>query len=584
MAIELKFDRNELIAIILVFFISLGIGHFPAKSTLPDFSIASAIQNYQSEQSVKPLHIQAAYYLESTYASVLGLPQSSPQAIVSFLLVFPSVILALTSLFLYLSVRNLGFGRAISAFCALLFAFSFASFAFLPGVFGPAQLAAPLAALFLFHFVSFASKGRLPMLIPAAIFAAASAYLSPAFGLAAIAVVAAFAVSSLGKESNRLAYFGAMLLLAAAAIYLSPDRQSLYFNLQGLQSSYKVAPFLLAAASLSVVAFFLVNAPPQYAFLAAAGFLLSAFNPAASAILLALSAAEGAKISLAEKIPKLALLAFAFSLAFFTVLGVVPEADFYKAAAISLVAAILFPVILHLYEYKNAAIFSVFLLSVLSISLFSGAFHSSVPQQRSSYPSYADKDLSDALSYLSGKSASEVYLFGFADAAKFYLPSARIGSQQELSAFLVSGKPPLPSGSIIVLSLSDIDDAYALYPDGTQQFTPFRFVSNFTSGGGQFAIFVSTQGSALAYPLGPQGDLALSDPQLIDQYGRLYGTVPLSRAMLLSSSKPFFSPQNRLLVLEEGAKIPNLLNIYSGQAQGVAKLSEFGQVAVFKVE
>ncbi|MEM2138292.1 MAG: hypothetical protein QW568_04345, partial [Candidatus Anstonellaceae archaeon] len=459
-----------------------------------------------------------------------------------------------------------------------------ASFPFLPGLFGPAQLAAPLSALFIFHFVSFASKGRLPMLIPAAIFAAASAYLSPAFGLAAIAVVAAFAVSTLGKGGNRLAYFGAVLILAAVAIYLSPDRQSLYFNLQGLQSSYKVAPFLLAAASLSVVAFFSANATPQYALLAAAGVLLSAFNPVASAILLALSAAAGVKISLAEKIPKSALLAFAFFLAFFIVLGIVPETDFYRAAAISLVAAIIFPVILHLYEYRNAAIFSVFLLSALSLSLFSAAFYSAVPQQRSSYPSYADTDLSDALSYLSGKNAASIYLFGFADAAKFYLPSARIGSQKELSAFLVSGKPLLPSGSIVLISLSDIDGGYSLYSNETQQFSTFKFVSNFSSGGGQFAIFVSAQGSALAYPIDSQGRLALSDPQLIDQYGRAYGAVPLSRAMLLSDSKPFFSPQNRLLVLEEGAKIPYLINIYSGKAQGVAKLSEFGQVAVFEVE
>ncbi|MEM2138157.1 MAG: hypothetical protein QW568_03660, partial [Candidatus Anstonellaceae archaeon] len=166
MAVEFKLDRNELIALLLVFFISLGIGHFPAKSTLPDFSVATAIQTY-AVSSAQPLHIQVAYYLESAYAYILGLPQSSPQAIVSFLLFFPPVLLALTSLFLYLSVRTLGFGRAISAFCALLFAFSFASFPFLPGLFGPAQLAAPLSALFIFHFVSFASKGRLPMLIPA---------------------------------------------------------------------------------------------------------------------------------------------------------------------------------------------------------------------------------------------------------------------------------------------------------------------------------------------------------------------------------------------------------------------------------
>jgi hypothetical protein len=584
MASEFKIDRNEIVALLLVFFISLGIGHFPAKNTLPDFSVASAIQNYPSAASVQPLHIRAVYYLESAYASVLGVPQSSPQAIVSSLLFFPPVLLALTSLFLYLSVRTLGFGRAISAFSTLLFASSLAAFQFLPGVYGPVQLAAPLFALFLFHFASFASKDKLLMLIPAAIFAAASAYLSPAFGIAAIATVAVFAVPLLGKEDNRLAYFGAMLLLAAAAIYLSPDNQPLYFNLQGLQSFYRLAPFLLAAASLSVAAFFLANAKLQYALLAAAGALLSAFNPVASALLLAISSAEGVKISLSEKTPKSALLAFALFLAFFTVLGIVPESDFYKAAAISLVVAILFPIILHLYEYKNVAIFSVFFLAVFSLSLFSGAFYSSVPQQRSAYPNYADKDLSEALSSLSGKNAASIYLFGFADAAKFYLPSAKIESQQELSSFLVSGKPVLPKGSVLVVSLSDIDDAYSLYSNGTPQFTSFRFVSNFSSGGSQFAIFVSTQGTALAYEVDSQGKLALSDPQLIDQYGRSYGSVPLSRAMLLSSSKHFSSPQNRLLVLEEGAQIPYLLNIYSEKEQGVARLSEFGQVSVFKVE
>lgn len=575
---ELKLERNEIVALLLVFFLSLGLGHFPGKETLPEFSVAIALQQEQPVQ----LHISAARYLEGAYASALGLPESSPTAIVPFLLFFPPLLLALTALFLYLSCRALGFGRSVSAFCAVLFASSFVSFQFLPGAYSASQLAAPVFALFLFHLAMFVSKNRMLALVPAAAFAALAAYLSPSFGIACAIVAAAFAIHEFGKKEGRLAYFALLLVLSAAAAYLSPEKQSLYFSVQNLAASYSAAPFLLAAASLSFFLFFFSRARPQFAILSAAGALMFGFSPAAATILLAFSAAEGATAVLSAGLPKSALLFCAFALAFFALLGMVPQADFYKTIAISALLALLFPALLHLYDYKNAGVFSAFLLSLAALSLFSAALYPLSPQ-KPMYPSYLDTDLSGAFSFLSQKQFQTLYILGSADAAKFYSPSSSLGSPQELSSFLVSGKPLLAKGSAFVLSLSDIDDGYSLYQNGTPQFATYKFISNFSSGGASYAVFASSSSGALLYELDSFGALALKDPLLVDSFGRQIATVPLSRAIVLSPSKPFYSPQNRLLLLEEGAKIPYFVELYSGEAPGAAKVSELGKVTVFEV-
>lgn len=574
-------DRKEIYAIVLVLLLSFGMGQFPPKSTLPDFSAAMQLQSALAGKGAQ-LHIQIAAALEGIYSALIGKPASSPVAIVSFLLFFPPLLLAISATLLYLALRQLEFRRSVCAFTALLFAFSLPALQFLPGVYGNTQLAAPLFALFLFLFCfSIARKSHLA-LAPAALFAALSSFINPAFGIAGMAVALSFAAADFSRKGATVAHFAALFILLAAATYLSPGFSQLSFAQNGLGAAFTNLPFMVAAAAPVAALFFLAGAGAEYFVLLLSALLVAGFSPLAAAMLLSLPAAEGISRASKEGISKAAKLCCALLLSFFAIFGLVFQlAGLGAALAASIMLSPVLALLVHFYGYKNQQIIPVFALAVLAASLSFSLFAPLLPNSQA-YQGYFDPGMAGALSSLSSENAPKVYLLGSQDAARFYLPSAQLGSQAELAAYLSEGKA-LPSGSRIIVSLADLDRAEAIYPRGAP-FEPFAFRANISSRGAPLALFSSPSGTILLRELDASGEIALRDGTLLDSSGTPYASAPLSRMLLLRPNASFYSQANRVIVLEEGAQLPHFMQLYSGQDAAASKISEFGKVTIYGVK
>ena len=87
----------------------------------------------------------------------------------------------------------------------------------------------------------------------------------------------------------------------------------------------------------------------------------------------------------------------------------------------------------------------------------------------------------------------------------------------------------------------------------------------------------------VAREIGTDGSLSLKDGVLLDGSGSSYGSVPLSRMLLLKSSQPFSDKGNRMMVLEEGSGLPHFMKIYSGTANELGEKQEYGKVSVYSV-
>lgn len=570
---EFKRERTEIYAILIVFLLSFGFWSSPAKETLSEFGPATQIRGALDGDDA-PLHISAAAAL----AKLFGASSGNPQSIASFLLLFSQLLLALSALFLYLALRQLGFKRTPSAFSTLLFPLSLSALPFLPGIYGSMQLAAPFFSLFLFFFASFIAKKEQLMLVPALLFAAASAYLNAAFGIAGIAAVLSFGAGAYLKQDKRIAQYAVLLAVFAAALYLSPEKQQTYFSLSSLPSVLSLSPFLLSAASAAAVLFLLSAGATEYFLLFLSGIFVSVLSPAAGALLLVLPSAQGVSAAMEESLRKAVKLSVSFFMAFFAIMGLAlfAGADVPKAAAIAALLSLLAPLLLHFYEYRTHRLLPAFALALLALSASVALFYQ-LPPQRELFPSYLDKDLSLALSSLSGRQDEAISIIGSQDAVRFYLPSSSFVPQQEVSSFLLTGAPKLPSGSILILSTSYIDSQSL-----PGSFETFYYSNNFSSGA-TYALFFSQQGRLVAREIASDGSLALKDGVLLDGTGRSYGSVPLSRMLLLKSSQPFSGKGNRMIVLEEGAALPHFMRIYSGSASGLSQPSEFGKVSVYEV-
>ena len=577
-----NFDRKEIFAIALVFLLSLGMGQFPQKSTLPEFSAAMQIQSALAGKGAQ-LHIQVAAALEGIYSSLIGKPAGSPQAIVPFLLLFPPLLLAISATLVYLALRQLEFRRSVCAFAALLLAFSLPALQFLPGVYGSQELAAPIFALFLFFFCFSIAKKSWLALLPAALFAALAGYVQPAFGIAGMAVAFSFAAADFSRKGARVAQFAALFVVCAIATYLSPGFSQLSFAQNGLMAAFTNLSFMAAAAAMVAALFFLAGAGAEYFVLLLSAVLIAGFSPLAAAMLLSLPAAEGVSRACKEGISKAAKLCCALLLSFFAIFGLVFQlAGLGAALGASIMLSPVLALLVHFYEYKNQQIIPLLALAVLAASLSSALLAPLLPRGQS-YQRYFDPDMASALSSLSNEAAPRVYLLGSQDAARFYLPSAQLGSQAGLAAYLSEGKA-LPAGSRIVISLADLDGAEAIYPRGAIPFEPFTFRANISSQGTPLALFSSSSGNILLRELDASGGIALRDGTLLDSSGTSYASAPLSRILLLRPGAPFYSPENRVIVLEEGAQLPHFMALYSGQDAAASKISEFGKVTLYGVE
>ena len=582
-------EKKEMAAIAIVFITVFGLLHFPARSTLPDFSEATLVQSALAGKA-SPIHSQVAAALVPPYSQITGIAAGSPDSIVSLMLELSPLLLSLAAVFLYLTLRVEGHRRAISAFFAMLVPFLLAV-QFLPGAYGAAQLAAPFFALFLLH-ASISSKGKKPLalavsLVPAAI----AAFIYPPAAIAGIAVCAAIAIPLLSASAKE-EQTGAMLMLApiaafALAAFFSPSFATLGFSLGNLNTAFLLFPLLIAFAALPPVLFAMRAEPSglEPALMAIFGVAASAACPSCAAFALAIPAAAGLQAALKDGLPNHAKLAFALAFGFFAVFAVVYSGgDSIRAAAIALMVCVMFPLTMHFYDYQNAKFFAVLSLASLLFAVFALAL-APYSQYSPRHLSYSDKDFSLALSSLSKSGAAqgaEVCLLGNEGMAKFYLPGATLCRQDNLTAYLADGSNAPAKGSILLLSPSYLDSGD--WTAGASGFTAYVFNSNVTAKDGSgYAIFAGSGGGVLRQ-VDSQGSFVLRDGSLLDSSGSQYFTVPYSRMVLLRPGMPYYSPANRLLVLEDGATPPFVSKIYSGQAGGLSKLSEFGMVAIYEVD
>lgn len=574
----MELDKKTLISAALVLLLSFGIWQYPTRVTLPEFSEAAQVQSALAGRAAL-LHSQLAAALLPASAALSGTQAGSPGAIVSFLLIFSPLLLAASALFIFLSMRQLGAGNAAAAFAALLLTLSQPAMQFLPGSYGSLQVSALFFSLSLFHLSSYAGKGKGLMLVPAAVFAAVSAYLSPAFGAAGVLFAVSFAAPKFSQDKKQALAFAGIAGAFAVAAILSPLFPQLSASAANAQSLFAVAPFLLAASSCAAALFLSGQLPLQYALLFALSPLAAAFQPLAAALLLAFPAGAAASRLREGVKPRRALAACALLACFFASFGLLlPLAGAYQSAAVSAMVGAGAVLLLHLYDYRGREAFTLAFALLFSLSLFSALFQPLSP----AYPAYADEGISASLSYLASKGASSVSLLGSADAARFYLPSAALGPEESLSGYLLDGSRPQPGYAI--LSLSYLDYPEKLYGKSAPAFTAFSYRTQFSGNGADFALFSSADGLLLARQLDSGGKFALKDAVLLDAAGQAYGSWPLSRIFLLRPDLPFSDRENRLIALEEGSLPPHFLSVYAGTAGAARPVFEHGSAVVYEVD
>jgi len=575
----MKFDIKEIVAVLIVFLLPLGLGQFVPKATLPEYGVAVEMMAGASAQQA---HIAVASMFEKLYASLMGMPAASPEAIVGFLLAFSPLLLALSSVLLYFACREMAYKKSQSVFAVALFALSSTvALSFMPGIYGSAQLAMLFFAAFLYPFAAFIHKpGRVGMLGAAMALGFAAGYVNAVFALAGIAIAVAFAFAHHKKkeEKNYLAMLGALAIVFAASAFLSSDKSMLAFSPENLEQIAKGMPFLFAGASVCIGLFFFGPRDSEYFALLILALALSGFSPLAAAILLVLPVVEGAT-RIMDDVSKGAKLAAVFACAFFVVFGLMYSgSSIYPAIGAGVMLGILAPLVLHFYEYNARAIFSVMGASLLLLSLFFAIFMQ-MPPLKQGYLDYTDPALAEALAYLSESRAQKLSTLERVDAIAFYLPGIAREPAADVEKLLLSGNASAKEGAYILLSLPALE---ALSQKGG--FEVYYHAQNYTNNDVDYALFISQQGRLISREIATGGKFALKDGAALDSYGRYYAPVSLPRMVMLDEAKPISDSGNRMLVLAEGSAPPRLVGIYSSRDSEVALAKEFGGVAVYKVK
>jgi len=594
----LKMDSREVFALVVVFLLAFGIGGYPARATLPDFYLPLKMQEAAlppgqiagcGEAGCTVVFSEAEYFVHSAanaYALAIGASPGSPSTIVSFMLLFPPLLFAITALFSYLALRVHGFRKTVAAAAALLFIFSTTAYlSFLPGSFGAAATAAPFFALFFLASSWHYKKNSLVALAIGSVFGTYSAILYPVFALAGVAAVASFAYSA-RRRSEKIALFAIPLALFAGVLLLPSFSALPQAGVENARNFLIQSSPLIAASAAAAALFVFSECSIEALLLAASAAALSFFSPLASALLLAVPSAEGIARLSDEAGKKGAKLAALFAFTFFLFLGPLYAGygSLLRAAAGSMLISAIAPLVMHFYEYKARRIMPLAVLFAVSAAVFLALFSQSMPHYGA--PAYADPKISAALADLSSSGIDSLYLLGSADEARLRMPGAEINNES-LAAFLMdgSGRPKSGSAALVPLSCLDRPPDCGLGGSGEgQPFESFRYFSNASDGQGGSYVFFASEGLVLMRAVDSAGQFSLNDGRLIDSSGRAYATVPLSRMVLLRHDKPYWSPQNRIIVLSEEAPPPFFITLYSGTLNSVRLKEDFGQVALFEVE
>jgi hypothetical protein len=562
------FEKKDIAAILIVFIAVFGLINFQARFALPDFADATLVRLAHEGKDV-PIHSKSASALLPAFALLSGSSPDSPDSIVGLLLIISPLLLSLSAVFLYLALRMAGMKKTTSAFISLLASFLLAP-KFLAGMYGAGQLAAFFFSLFLFHFLMFRQRKSPGALLSSALHASISAFIYPSSSAAIMAVCISSAAS---EKDGRLLH----LLPAVSLLFTAFSTEPFSFSLDGAQAAPII---LLFAFALLPMALFAAGKSLSFdVFLSALGLASVPACLPCAAFALSVPAAAGIEESSKEGISKKAKLAAALAFGFFAAFSsVYSGSNAVSAAAISFMLCFLFPLAMHLYDYQNAKFFAILSLFFFLFALFSFVLGSMRTE------SEIDRDFASAFSFLSkSKAASgfaDICVAGKLEMARFYLPNSTFCNQSSFLSFLANGSHAPKKGSILLLSPSYFESQEWQAKGG---FKAYRFGFNFTDqNNGKYALFIGA--SDLVFrPVDLEGNFLLKDGTLADFSLNPYASVPYSRMVLLRQDLPFYSQQNRLLVLQEGAKPPFASKIYAGKAVGISKLSEFGLVAIYEV-
>ncbi|MEM4554794.1 MAG: hypothetical protein QXT25_03030 [Candidatus Anstonellaceae archaeon] len=524
-------EMDERIVALFLVAVVLSSLYLHYKGTVADFELASKIK----EGAKEPFHVAFASSLNQIIA-----PQPTAQDTIRLFGMLSPALFAASALMIFFAARKLGLQVQSAAFGTLMYAFSLVFVYFLPGTYSSISL----ASLFFAAFILLSACGE-PLFYLSVLAAAAAVAVEPGFAIPGILFSAAQ-----GINQKKLVF-----ALPAAPFLAGALQAGFTYSAEG----FLLAPFLAAASLVLFGGWHLL----------ASGMVSLFIFPAAGAQILALQAAAAFESQKEDRRLGLASSFFA-GYAALTGLFFYFGATLQTALSGSLFLALLFPLLLHAYEYRQKQYFLVFFFGLLVASLFTfGAYPLSGGKY---YPDFADPELVEALSFLSGFNPQVVGLLGSQQAAQFFLPNATVIKQEKVRAYL-EGKDELQK-AYLVLSLSDFDKG-AFEP----QYTSYKFVGIFQSQYGEVAIFSSKAGF-VARRLDANRQLAVLDGELLDAKGRFYGYLPLSRMHFLRNLS-FDSEQNRMIVFEEDASYPRFFDIYSGEA--AKKIAEFGGTAVFEV-
>jgi hypothetical protein len=571
-----KLGSKDIYAVALVFIIAFGIWNFTPKDALPEFSSASQIRLALVGKAVQP-HIALAAALEGQYASLSGMDAASAIAITSFLLSFPPILLALSCAFFFIGLRLFGQGLGWSAFAAVLFATSLASFGFLPGVYSGAQVACLLFSASFACLALFAMGGKdYAGLAGAAAFVLGAGYFFFAYGIAAACLALFFLLRERKGKPASMAPYALMLLACLAGIALSPSIAKAYFSPEKLLlgiSAY--APFVLAAASICACLAAMGAVGKEWLLIVAAGILLFGVDASSGAALLLLPIAHGTSVAFASE-KKGALLLASYSLCFFMLLAIAHPLFFgFLAVALAGLVAFLGPLVLHLYEYNTRGFFSGALFALFCLSVFFAALAQET-QKAEGYPQYIGKDYAASITFLAGQEASSAIVLERQDAADFYLQGWNVVSGSEAEEALLAGSG-MASGSYAVLSPLLVEKL-----SSAGGFEAYYYAGNYSANSRQYRLFASGKGRLISREIGSDGEYALRDAAFVDSYGRQYANVPLSGMAFLLGGKNASDPAEVLLVMSEGGSPPAFVGLASGKGAKIAFKS--GSSVVLEVE
>ena len=596
-----EFSGREAVSIVLLILFSLGATSFVNRQfpDNPTYAVAQQLREQMTNGASASFFVQITSILYKVAALVLsGTTAFNSGILVAFLTIAPPILAALTSLFVYLALRDRGF----KAFECLIVSLLFSSVPLVimmnsSGVYSASALALLFASAGLF---AFSESNPLRGLVAGVLFSL-TYLISPSALVLVLALVLAglFGLFMRGFEKKAALAHGACLIPLVIAVAAMPIIPAPSVELISVYSDFRLL-IPLALASLSAL---MKKDSQPYAYYAVAMALLAIpaglFMPLALPLLLVVPAALGATMLLStantknENSVAWFLFLFAFFLAFLDVGGADPVKEMLLAA----VSATGILIVLYIYDFRyHLAPFSA-IGFLVAFALFSSLLIASSPSlQASSVHGFAfssiDSDTHSALSWVRDNTPKTADVAYIGESGAFTFVSERILRESDSSAlakFLSSSAPAsdLRSAGIgyAIVTVDVLDNPEKIRELSSSSYNPESYAYYATMGSGgvsTYALFRATNGDMLARPLGQDGNFALANSELVDKDGRLLANIPFSQLRMLNDNLSYTEPANR--VIQPGAAYTsNAFRAFFEDIPGLATVYKNGTAMVLKV-